>query len=671
MESIPHHQLPKMLTTLRDLFPDRDAVRIYPDDFTNSETGEIEKNIILDELVSRRKGHFSDRRVVVLFRPGTYRNINFPVGYWTQVLGLGESPDQVTFEGSLGVYCLPANTDNPDVGALDTFWRSAENFQTKCSFVQESRPNENQGKWCVPVITNDETMASLTPDENGQFAQLYPIGDLNVSHPDEAPRFSAQFGMLWAVSQAAAIRRVQVAGTGNLHLSLGNNCSSGGFTSNISVGGYLLLGSQQQFCFRNCDIGEKVSGGAWSMVFNGCRSEVNSATPGTVDSNSWVGRAPHVSTEKETATQVEKPYLFVGSDNKVFLGIPTVKSKSQGANFDKTEGTQSIHIDNATLVRVFEPKSPFDDIQNAANSGTHVVLSPGTYNWGKTLEVSCPNFVLLGIGMATIQAPTNGSPCIRVLPKVEGVRIAGVSLEASVLSPDLYEGSTLLTWGDEKVKGDGIENNPGTMHDLYCFVGGRSLDRDVRVQTMVKIYSNHVMGDNLWLWRADHTKLQEYEKPNKPELSEYHVTTYGECQCDTGLEVFGDYVSFHGLAIEHSYKDLLAWYGHHGVVNFFQSELPYDVAGSAYCGVTGYRVHPSASHHTAKGVGVYCYFRDFNDVSVESAVINHAHLTTFENVFTVWLNGHFGIKSVINGDGGATTVQGTPVVVKERSFISS
>lgn len=100
---------------LRELFPDKDAVLIYPDDFVKDENG---KNIILADLVDRYSGHFSDRRVVVFFRPGVYDDINFPVGYWTQVMGLGETPKDVEFRGSLGVYCLPANTDNPDVGSV-------------------------------------------------------------------------------------------------------------------------------------------------------------------------------------------------------------------------------------------------------------------------------------------------------------------------------------------------------------------------------------------------------------------------------------------------------------------------------------------------------------------------------------------------------------------------
>jgi hypothetical protein len=189
----------------------------------------------------------------------------------------------------------------------------------------------------------------------------------------------------------------------------------------------------------------------------------------------------------------------------------------------------------------------------------------------------------------------------------------------------------------------------------------------VSVETMVKIYSSYVVGDNLWLWRADHVKLHPDEQPNRPELSEYHVTTYGECRCDVGLAVYGDHVTMHGLAVEHTYKDMVQWFGNHGSVYFYQSELPYDVSGSVYNntnpGTAAYKVHNTAQYHVAKGVGVYSYFRDYDDVDVPSPVSHHATTGRYENVFTVWLNGHRGLMSVINGRGEATSETGKPYVV--------
>jgi hypothetical protein len=44
---------------------------------------------------------------------------------------------------------------------------------------------------------------------------------------------------------------------------------------------------------------------------------------------------------------------------------------------------------------------------------------------------------------------------------------------------------------------------------------------------MICIHSGNVVGDNLWLWRADHVKLCPDEKPNVEGL-DYHQTTSGE-----------------------------------------------------------------------------------------------------------------------------------------------
>ena len=90
-----------------------------------------------------------------MFTPGTYKT-DVPVGFYTSVYGLGESPTDTNFVGGKGVYA-----ENGcgwfQVGALDTFWRSAENFHTSSAFA-----------WAVGT------------------------------------------GMAWAVSQAAPLRNVKV-----------------------------------------------------------------------------------------------------------------------------------------------------------------------------------------------------------------------------------------------------------------------------------------------------------------------------------------------------------------------------------------------------------------------------------------------------------------------------
>eukprot|EP00984_Skeletonema_dohrnii_P013008 scaffold5356_cov65-Skeletonema_dohrnii-CCMP3373.AAC.1 len=131
-----------------------------------------------------------------------------------KVAGLGASAKDVKFadngaEKKKGPYC-PAyfNTSMKGLTTLDTFWRSAENY------------------------------SNLTKD-----------------------------GQLWAVSQAAPIRRIHTVN--DLNLNDKGAQSSGGHLANVQVDGALVFGSQQQFCSRSVTVGDSgaINLGAWSNVF--------------------------------------------------------------------------------------------------------------------------------------------------------------------------------------------------------------------------------------------------------------------------------------------------------------------------------------------------------------------------------------------------------------------
>ena len=55
--------------------------------------------------------------------------MDVPVGFYTQVLGLGVTPDLVEFTSQSGVF---SSEESPKItqGSLTNFWRSAENFKT-------------------------------------------------------------------------------------------------------------------------------------------------------------------------------------------------------------------------------------------------------------------------------------------------------------------------------------------------------------------------------------------------------------------------------------------------------------------------------------------------------------------------------------------------------------
>merc|ERR1712217_637685 len=140
---------------------------------------------------------------------------------------------------------------------------------------------------------------------------------------------------------------------------------------------------------------------------------------------------------------------------------------------------------------------------------------------------------------------------------------------------------------------------PGVMSDIFARVGGPDLDRSIGVDVMVRIHSGNVIGDNLWLWRADHSLLRPGEVAAHGE--EYHLVKMGEYGCKSGLEVVGNDVTMYGLFSEHTVEDLVMWEGNGGEVYFFQSELPYDVNQSSYgdMGFSGYHVSDTVTSHVA------------------------------------------------------------------------
>jgi hypothetical protein len=151
---------------------------------------------------------FSPDRYAYFFKPGQY-SADVKVGFYTQVLGLGHSPDDVTISGAVRAKA-DWRTDDPG-NALLNFWRGAENLAV------------------VPTLAED-------------------------SQTD-----------VWAVSQATHLRRIHVKG--KLVLSDGGY-SSGGFIADSKIDTQIDCGTQQQFLCRNTDL-TSWTGGSWNMVFVG------------------------------------------------------------------------------------------------------------------------------------------------------------------------------------------------------------------------------------------------------------------------------------------------------------------------------------------------------------------------------------------------------------------
>ena len=559
--------------------------------------------------------HFSQRRIALLFAPGIYKTGPFQVGYYAQVLGLGVTPDQVLFVNddddgraapTAGPFVCALNQHLHHHGTcLDTFWRSAENFAT--------------------------------------------AGDLQ-----------------WAVSQAAPIRRVHVGG--DLHLSQGAAYASGGFMANIQVDGVCDFYGQQQWASRNCHFRRGTRGGAWSLVFVGCDGNIPEAAAGS-------DTTPSISIQKETPIRVEKPFVVMKDDGAFELRVPQSTRDEVGTAMDGSN--ESIRDFSRVFVASADQHNMNESIQVALDDGKDVVLAPGIYLLTNSLHIKTPNQVILGLGLATLISPVDGSPCIQVASNTPGIRIAGIMLEAS--SAILHNTcSVMLEWGSPDMAanddGDGTINNtnnrhhPGALLDVFCRVGGAAGTRrnatTLNVGTMIRLHSSHVVGDNVWLWRADHAALMPGEVPNCPHVSPvFYQTEQDEYRTQTGMEVLGDDVTMYGLAVEHANGHQTIWRGERGAVYFYQCELPYCVSQETFGDqdYRGYLVDESVKEHVLMGAGVYSNFRN-HAVMVKTAFQYPAGIQR-NNLFTVHLDNYGSIGSIANGEGGATTVtvQGIPM----------
>jgi hypothetical protein len=239
---------------------------------------------------------------------------------------------------------------------------------------------------------------------------------------------------------------------------------------------------------------------------------------------------------------------------------------------------------------------------------------------------------------------TSPAPAITVAD-VDGVKIGGVLLEADQVEPP-----ALLEVGQPGSSASHA-GNPIFLYDIFCRAGG-SVTGSATV--FVAINSSNVVGDNFWLWRADHGEGAEWDV-NKNRH---------------GLVVNGDDVTIYGLFVEHCQEYQTVWNGEGGRVYFYQSEMPYDPPSQKawmHEGVRGYasyKVAESVKTHEAWGLGVYCVFWDAPVIADTAIETPETPGVKMHNMIELRLNGqpNSGINSVING-------KGSPVITTRLSRI--
>lgn len=215
----------------------------------------------------QQHNEFGSERNEIMLLPGEY-HLNVPLGYYTEVRGLGATPDAVHVTGN-----VHADATLPHNNGTCVFWRGVENF-------------------AVTPAGSDKPGA-----------------------------------MQWAVSQAAPMRRMHVKGDLVLHDHGG--WVSGGWMADTLVDGQVDSGGQQQWISRNSDWG-KWSGSNWNMVFVGVPHAPEGSWPKPaytkIATTPVVREKPFLAVRADGTWEVRLPGLRRNSAGVSWQGRPTEQS---------------------------------------------------------------------------------------------------------------------------------------------------------------------------------------------------------------------------------------------------------------------------------------------------------------------------------------------------------
>ena len=428
----------------------------------------------------------------------------------------------------------------------------------------------------------------------------------------------------WAVSQAAPFRRIHVHGELQLD-PRGHGWSSGGFLADTKVDSEISSGSQQQYLSRNAEFGFW-SGSVWNMVFVGVTGAPTPHFPNP--SHTVVERTPVVR---------EKPFLYVDRAGQYQVFVPSVRINSAGTSWNGQVPAGS----SLPLARFFIVKAGARaaDINAALAQGKDLLVTPGVYTLEEMINVTRPDTVILGLGLATF-VPAHGIVAMKIAD-VDGVKLAGVLFDAGTEnSPTLLEVGTLHS-------GVSHAANPTSLHDIFARIGGAGPGR---ASVGVRISSNDVIVDHTWIWRADHGAGVGWDQN----------------PADYGLIVNGNNVTAYGLFVEHFQKYNVVWNGDGGRTYMFQNEMPYDPPSQAGWmnagnrGYPAYKVADTVATHEAWGLGSYCNFTTDRSIVADRAFeAPDKPGVKFHDLLTVSLGGRGTITNVINHTGDPTDARRT------------
>ncbi|ODN42936.1 hypothetical protein [Piscirickettsia litoralis] len=488
-----------------------------------------------------------------------------------------------------------------------------------------------------------------------------------------------------AVSQASAIRNIHVTGTHadgspmNLLLCDWNTggtyacgMTSGGFIGNSTIDGHLKLGSQQQFYITNVTTPE-IDTGVWNAVVNNMDAKTKYLGTGDIEhtQNAWGYTSLPAKNDPNKAT-TDNTYPFTKT-----MDTPNNKAQYNPRLVVDNQSHWSVSYNNGQVLKPisnFEILSPDNDQDNmtkvdanalnvALSGKAGLIIMPGVYQInGGQIQVNKDQTVL-GLGLPSLVCNDDGG-CMKTAS--EGVRLAGFVFDAGVKNASDSANNVLLTIGEQ---GQGLADNPDILQDVYARIArttqGDPNDPGPSAYAAVKINANYVIGQNLWLWRADHDARTTGSPDTSPTTA---LTNWNTDKAQYGLIVNGNYVTMDGLAVEHFENAQTLWNGKYGTINFYQSEMPYrlpegDSKANPLVSCNSFTdkqqvcpallVNSSANNFTGYGLGVYSYF-PMQEVHADNAIeVKATQRVALNHLVDRWLNGeeNSGIAHIVNGQG--------------------
>ena len=267
-------------------------------------TSEIKRSVdaIADQQVS---SEFGAQRYALLFMPGTYGSatapLNFQLGYYTEVSGLGSSPRDVSVNGTIDVY-------------------------TRCMLLG-----------CTGLVNFWRSMSNLS---------------INVAGKDGTCRY----GEFWAASQAAPMRRVDINGSVKLmDYCSGWSNASGGFIADSRMSNSVVFnGTQQQYLVRNGSVGGWTNA-VWNQVFAGVQGAPRQSFPSpqytTLDTTPVSREKPFLYVDSSKRFNVYVPDVQLNSSGTTWQNGETRGRSLPIESFFIARPTDSVQTINAALVQ--------------------------------------------------------------------------------------------------------------------------------------------------------------------------------------------------------------------------------------------------------------------------------------------------------------------------------